>query len=85
MVLRIEDTDQKRFVQGAEDYVLESLNWSGIEFDEGVHKGGPYGPYKQSERKELYKEYAEKLITSGHAYYAFDTPVELEYKQIQKV
>ncbi|RLC51950.1 MAG: glutamate--tRNA ligase [Candidatus Cloacimonadota bacterium] len=78
MVLRIEDTDQKRFVQGAEDYVLESLNWSGIEFDEGVHKGGPYGPYKQSERKELYKEYAEKLITSGHAYYAFDTPVELE-------
>ncbi len=78
MVLRIEDTDQNRFVQGAEDYVLESLNWCGIEFDEGVHKGGPYGPYKQSERKELYKGYAEKLIESGDAYYAFDTTEELE-------
>ena len=78
MVLRIEDTDQNRFVQGAEDYVLESLNWCGIEFDEGVHKGGPYRPYKQSERKELYKGYAEKLTESGDAYYAFDTTEELE-------
>ncbi|MEZ5198237.1 MAG: glutamate--tRNA ligase [Bacteroidales bacterium] len=78
MVLRIEDTDQKRFVDGAEDYILESLNWCGIEFDEGVHKGGPYGPYKQSDRKAHYEEYAKKLISSGHAYYAFDTPEELE-------
>ena len=78
MVLRIEDTDQNRFVQGAEAYILESLQWCGIEFDEGVHKGGPYGPYKQSERKELYKSYAEKLIESGNAYHAFDTAEELE-------
>lgn len=78
MVLRIEDTDQNRFVEGAEDYILESLNWCGIEFDEGIHKGGPYVPYKQSERKDLYKGYAEKLIKSGNAYYAFDTPEELE-------
>ena len=78
MVLRIEDTDQKRFVAGAKNYILESLNWCGIEFDEGVHKGGPLGPYKQSERKEYYKKYAEQLIDSGHAYYAFDTPEELD-------
>jgi len=78
IVLRIEDTDQKRFVEGAEQYVLESLEWCGITFDEGVHKGGDYGPYKQSERKEIYREYAEKLISSGNAYYAFDTPEELE-------
>lgn len=78
MVLRIEDTDQNRFVKGAEDYILESLNWCGIEFDEGVHKGGPYVPYKQSERKDLYKGYAEKLVKSGNAYYAFDSPEELE-------
>ena len=62
MVLRIEDTDQNRFVEGAENYILESLNWCGIEFDEGIHKGGPYGPYKQSERKDLYKVYAERLV-----------------------
>ena len=78
MVLRIEDTDQNRFVEGAEDYILESLNWCGIEFDEGIHKGGPYGPYKQSERKETYREYALRLVQSGSAYYAFDTPEELE-------
>ena len=78
MILRIEDTDQNRFVQGAEDYVLESLEWCGIEFDEGIHKGGPYGPYKQSERKHLYKKYADTLVQSGNAYYAFDTPAELE-------
>jgi len=77
-VLRIEDTDQNRFVEGAESYVLESLKWCGIEFDEGVHRGGPYGPYKQSERKDLYKKYALELIQSGNAYYAFDTPDELE-------
>ena len=78
MVLRIEDTDQKRFVEGAEDYILESLKWCGIEFDEGVHKAGPYGPYKQSERKNIYQEYAKRLISSGHAYYAFDSAGELE-------
>ncbi|MCD4731614.1 MAG: glutamate--tRNA ligase, partial [Bacteroidales bacterium] len=78
MVLRIEDTDQNRFVEGAEDYILESLNWCGIKFDEGIHKGGPYGPYKQSERKDKYKVYAEKLVKSGNAYFAFDTPEYLE-------
>ena len=76
-ILRIEDTDQARFVPGAEDYIIEAFKWCGIEFDEGVHVGGPYGPYRQSERKEIYKAYAEKLIASGHAYYAFDTPEEL--------
>lgn len=77
-ILRIEDTDQLRFVQGAEEYIIESLTWCGIEFDEGVHVGGPYGPYKQSERKEIYKQYANLLIEKGAAYYAFDTPEELE-------
>ncbi len=78
MILRIEDTDQKRYVEGAEQYILESLSWCGIEFDEGVHKGGSYGPYRQSERKQIYEEYVRELIGSGHAYYAFDTPKELE-------
>ena len=76
-ILRIEDTDQTRFVPGAEDYIIESFKWCGIEFDEGVHIGGPFGPYRQSERKDIYKDYAEQLIASGHAYYAFDTPEEL--------
>jgi len=78
MILRIEDTDQKRFVKGAQEYILKSLEWAGIEFDEGVHKGGPYAPYRQSERKELYVQYAQQLIDSGFAYYAFDTAEELE-------
>ncbi|MCK9449718.1 MAG: glutamate--tRNA ligase [Bacteroidales bacterium] len=78
MILRIEDTDQARFVQGAEQYITESLNWCGIEFDESPGKGGPYGPYRQSERRELYQQYSDQLIASGHAYYAFDTPEELE-------
>ena len=78
MILRIEDTDQKRFVEGAQEYILKSLEWAGIEFDEGVHKGGPYAPYKQSERKELYLQYAQNLIETGFAYYAFDTAEELE-------
>jgi len=78
MILRIEDTDQNRFVEGAEEYIQKSLAWCGIEFDEGINVGGPYGPYKQSERKELYKEYADQLIQSGFAYYAFDTTEELE-------
>jgi len=78
MILRIEDTDQTRFVPGAEDYIIESLTWCGIRFDEGVHVGGPYGPYRQSDRKELYVKYVQQLLDSGHAYYAFDTPDELE-------
>ncbi len=77
-ILRIEDTDQTRFVPGAEDYIIESLTWCGITFDEGVHIGGPYGPYRQSDRKALYRQYADELISKGHAYYAFDTPEELE-------
>jgi glutamyl-tRNA synthetase len=77
-LLRIEDTDQTRYVKGAEDYIIESLKWCGIIFDEGVTVGGPYAPYRQSERKELYHQYAEKLINWGNAYYAFDTPEELE-------
>ena len=78
MILRIEDTDQKRYVPGAEQYILDSLAWCGITFDEGVHQGGEYGPYRQSERKAIYRKYADELIRSGHAYYAFDTPEELE-------
>jgi len=77
-VLRIEDTDQNRLVEGAEDYIVESLNWCNISFDEGPGKNEKYGPYRQSERKDLYKTYAEELIASGNAYYAFDTAGELE-------
>ncbi|MBS1506767.1 MAG: glutamate--tRNA ligase [Bacteroidetes bacterium] len=78
MILRIEDTDQTRYVPGAEEYILESLAWAGIQIDEGVSKGGPHAPYRQSERKEIYKKYAQKLIDEGKAYYAFDTEQELE-------
>ncbi|MBQ9474462.1 MAG: glutamate--tRNA ligase [Bacteroidales bacterium] len=81
MILRIEDTDQTRFVPGAEQYIIEALTWLGIEFDEGVHIGGPYGPYRQSERKPLYREYADQLLRDGHAYYAFDTPEELDARR----
>jgi glutamyl-tRNA synthetase len=80
-ILRIEDTDQQRFVKGAEEYIVESLTWCGIKFDEGVHIGGSYGPYKQSERKAIYKKYADELISNGLAYYAFDTPESLETKR----
>ncbi len=76
-ILRLEDTDQTRFVPEAEDYIVESLKWSGIEIDEGVSAGGPKGPYRQSERKAIYRPYADQLVESGHAYYAFDTPEEL--------
>jgi len=76
-ILRIEDTDQKRYVKGAEEYIYESLNWCGIKPDEGIREGGDYGPYRQSERKGIYLEYIDKLIESGDAYYAFDTPEEL--------
>lgn len=78
MILRIEDTDQGRFVPGAEEYIIESLTWLGIQFDEGVHIGGPYGPYRQSDRKPLYVQYADQLIAGGWAYYAFDTPESLD-------
>lgn len=78
MILRIEDTDQNRFVPGAEEYILKSLEWVGITFDEGVGAGGPHAPYRQSERKDIYKQYAQQLIDSGAAYYAFDTEQELE-------
>ena len=78
MVLRIEDTDSQRFVPGAEDYINEALAWLGITIDEGVREGGPYGPYKQSERRDIYREYVGKLLDAGRAYIAFDTPEELE-------
>ena len=78
MLLRIEDTDQARYVPGAEDYILEALAWLGISIDEGPNVGGPHAPYRQSERKEMYREYAEKLVFEGKAYFAFDTPEELD-------
>jgi glutamyl-tRNA synthetase len=77
-ILRIEDTDQTRYVQGAEDYIIESLKWCGIEIDEGIEEGGSYGPYRQSDRKDIYKEFAERLIETDNAYYAFDTAEELD-------
>lgn len=77
LILRIEDTDQARFVEGAEDYIIKSLEWVGIKFDEGPDIGGDYGPYRQSERKELYKKYANILLENGHAYYAFDSAEDL--------
>ena len=81
LILRIEDTDSQRFVPGAEAYIIESLTWLGIKFDEGVSFGGNYGPYRQSERKEIYKQYVDQLLNDGLAYIAFDTPSELEEKR----
>src|SRR5689334_4125209 len=78
MILRIEDTDQGRYVPGAEEYILKSLEWAGIKIDEGVGVGGPHSPYRQSERKHLYQQYAKQLVEAGHAYYAFDTKEEEE-------
>jgi len=77
-ILRIEDTDQNRYVAGAEEYIFNCLKWAGLEPNESAIHGGSYGPYRQSERKELYRKYAEQLVNNGHAYYAFDTPEELE-------
>jgi len=77
-ILRIEDTDSTRFVEGAEEYINESMEWLGMTIDEGVKQGGEYGPYKQSERREIYKKYADQLVETGWAYYAFDTPGELD-------
>lgn len=81
MVFRIEDTDSRRFVPGAEEYILESFHWLGIHFDEGVTFGGNHGPYRQSERRDIYRKYVQQLIDAGKAYYAFDTPDELQAKR----
>lgn len=81
LILRIEDTDSQRFVPGAETYIIEALTWLGIHFDEGVSFGGEYGPYRQSERREIYKKYVDQLLDNGYAYIAFDTPDELDAKR----
>jgi glutamyl-tRNA synthetase len=78
MILRIEDTDQTRFVEGAEEYIMESLAWCGIKFDEGIKEGGNYGPYRQSDRREIYNKYAKILIENQSVYMAFDSPEELD-------
>jgi glutamyl-tRNA synthetase len=80
-LLRIEDTDQNRYVPGAEDYIKEALAWCGLTLDEGPDQGGDYGPYRQSDRMAIYQEYAQKLIANGKAYYAFDTPEELDARR----
>ena len=81
LVFRIEDTDSSRFVPGAEEYIIESFKWLGIKFDEGVSFGGNYGPYRQSERRAIYRQYVDQLLANGKAYIAFDTPEELEAKR----
>ena len=83
LIFRIEDTDSNRFVPGAEDYILEAFRWLGIKFDEGVSFGGSYGPYRQSERRDIYKKYVAQLLEAGKAYIAFDTPAELEAKRAE--
>jgi len=80
-ILRIEDTDQGRYVPGAEEYLVESIKWCGFDFDEGVHVGGPHAPYRQSERKAIYKQYADQLIASGNAYYSFDNNEAVDAKR----
>lgn len=82
-VFRIEDTDSYRFVPGAEEYIIESFKWLGIKFDEGVSFGGDHGPYRQSERRDIYKKYVDQLLADGKAYYAFDTPEELDAKRAE--
>ena len=77
-VLRIEDTDTARFVEGAEEYIMEALEWCGIIPDESPKKGGPYGPYRQSERRDIYDKYTEQILKTDYAYIAFDTPEELD-------
>ncbi len=83
MLLRIEDTDSNRFVPGAEDYIIEALQWLGIGIDEGIGVGGPHAPYRQSERKPIYRKYVDQLLDAGLAYIAFDTPTELEAKRAE--
>jgi glutamyl-tRNA synthetase len=82
-ILRIEDTDQARFVEGAEEYIMDALNWCGINVDEGIREGGNFGPYRQSDKKETYRQYADILVNNGAAYYAFDTPEALEKLRIE--
>lgn len=82
-ILRIEDTDQARFVEGAEEYIMESLEWCGIKVDEGIREGGQYGPYRQSDRKDIYRQYADVLIDKGDAYYAFDSASELDQLRVE--
>lgn len=82
-ILRIEDTDQSRYVEGAEEYIIQALRWCGIEIDEGITEGGDFGPYRQSDRKNIYRQYADMLFDRGYAYYAFDTPDELEKMRIE--
>ena len=83
LIFRIEDTDSNRFVPGAEEYIIESFRWLGIKFDEGVSFGGDFGPYRQSERRKIYKQYVDQLLVAGKAYIAFDTPEELEAKRAE--
>ena len=83
LIFRIEDTDSTRFVPGAEDYIIEAFNWLGIKFDEGVSFGGEHGPYRQSERRDIYKQYVKQLLDAGKAYIAFDTPEELDRKRAE--
>ena len=82
-VFRIEDTDSNRFVPGAEEYIIESFKWLGIKFDEGVSYGGNHGPYRQSERRDIYKKYVDQLLAEDKAYIAFDTPEELDQKRTE--
>ena len=84
LVFRIEDTDSSRFVPGAEEYIIESFRWLGIRFDEGVGIGGPHGPYRQSERRDIYRRYVQRLLDEGKAYVAFDTPDELNARRAQQ-
>ena len=81
LIFRIEDTDSTRFVPGAEEYIIESFNWLGIKFDEGVSFGGDHGPYRQSERRDIYKKYVKQLLDAGKAYIAFYTSEELDAKR----
>ena len=81
LIFRSEDTDSNRFVPGAEEYIIESFKWLGIKFDEGVSFGGNHGPYRQSERRDIYKQYVQQLLENGKAYIAFDTPEELDAKR----
>ena len=83
LIFRVEDTDSSRFVPGAEEYIIESFKWLGIQFDEGVSFGGDHGPYRQSERRDIYKKYVRQLLDAGKAYIAFDTPAELEAKRAE--
>ena len=83
IILRIEDTDSNRFVPGAEEYINEAFAWLGISFDEGVREGGNFGPYKQSQRRDIYRTYVKQLLDNGKAYIAFDTPEELDAKRAE--